>query len=446
MKIQKLVLVLTLFLFQLQVYGNDSLTTIRLTESVDRLNTEMANLRTEMHSVNNNQLTQDGNFVSTTANLIAFLSLFSTVFSIGVALWGSQIIKSAKNQVREVKQEAKTTKEDFDKAKFEVSNKTSEVLQKASEALNNSEEVEKMRFSVEHKLKEIENLKDELEQKYNNMLLISPLYSDGIRHLDAGDIDIAIDKFNHVLSIDQNNISAKGALAMCYSGIDDIVATRKITELISSGNANSETFVFAGIIARRAGDYDQAIKLFENAIELELKKPAPYQVPFSIYNHLAYTHLYKEKLEKAAECFKKAKAIRNNNSASLYGLLKISFLRTRSSDPTKEQLADVNSAIKIVSRDAHTKIKSPFYKFGLLFACMCPNTESVLCENVLKLALDGTSNLGILKEQLREYKIFKSYEVNLNSLTLCIEQIEARIAELEKINVEIINRHVSSLH
>lgn len=320
--------------------------------------------------------------------------------------------------------EIKNTEKEVDVIKNRMVEKETSIqrLLKAMEEKENSIENDFKSLTVEkERIKQnVETLKERFENESKKTLRLIDLYNQAYEKMNTGSIGTAIKKFNEILRIDESHIGAICKLAMCYSSVDDdhqaIIEIHKHAEKNGCPAAIYSTY---GVILRRVGKYEKALSAFGKAIESDFKNN------YVTYAHIGFTYLLKKEYVKAIEYFDKSIEMDGSHSSSVYGKLKTKVLY-RPDDVDKSLIA---LAIKNAQKGIIENPKYPFPYFGLAFAQMIGN--NVECMSSLKIAIEYCKNIGIIKEQLLEYKLFNHLADQFDYLNPCIDLLDEEIKRLK---------------
>ena len=404
---------------------------------IDRLNDKIDKLSNAVSSLNSNMIGHEGNYLSHDGNTFMFVTIILMVVSMVVGVGGYITIDNARQRIKTAEKslalsDAALREKIIEINLFEERMKT---LVRETEAkvqdIGDTEEttkehLEEILTKKNNILKDIGIMREDFTSKTNKIFQTIPIYYAAIEKLNAGNIDVAISKFQKILDIDPLNITAQSSLAMCYSGKDDVKAAMDVIPIINAPNVTEEALVFCGIIMRRVERFSDAVNLFKRALKFDKKI-------FSTYNHLGYTYMYQSDFINSKKSFLKAMKLRPKNSASNYGLLKLSYLYPESFNE-QEKEGYLTSAIKNAIKDNDENPTLPYYQFGLAFALMCENKEGEVCIKELEKALHRCKNLGILKEQLLDYELLKKHNVRLIHLEECISMLSDAISTIKSEN------------
>lgn len=410
-------------------------------KSLNGLSEKVDKMTDRLDSRYNNVITSDGNYIAWASLLLA---------TVGLVL-GVVVIKGYFD--------SKKTKEDVEKTLTEIREKANSTLQKSSEVLaetkrNEAEmntvitslrsqeqklksDLTELQSEKENILNEIENIKKSSEKFIKDIderfkiesektLELIDLYNQAYEKMNLGSIKIALQKFKKILTFNENHVGARCKLAMCYSSLDrDALAIDVISKYAHNENEHSAIYSTYGVILRRTGEYDKSLQYFFKALEGEFKNN------HTTYSHIGYVYLFKRKYEKARESFNKSLELDENNSPSTYGLLKLSILENPDSDYS--QLIEL--AHRNAERDINEHPKYPFPYFGLSFVEVLSNNPNY--ENSVKEAITLCKNIGILKEQLFEYKIFYPLRSKLKYIEHVCDILQKEIDRLSKLYMDV---------
>lgn len=415
--ILKLLPILTLFAFQdiclaQKVHSRDSLKISR--NGYDSLQNYLNSLSAVQDKVNKLSDVIDAkanNIMTANGNVIAWCTIIVGLLAIAFGGITLQTYVSSKKGKAKVK-----------KAVKDIESKASEVEELRSKLETEKTKYEEAKTEFERKLLEYNEEFHQLKKKYENDKRNVEDYSDACDKLDEGSIEIAKKKFRKILERQKDFHQATSKLAMCYSADDNnLEAIRIISSMIAMNGSFLEAYSSEGIILRRLSKFDEAIASFLKAL------PPPGGVPLqSTYTHIGYCYLYKGDYDAAAEYFTKGKET-DHTSPAYYGLVKADLLKTR-----EVNAAMLKEAIAVSNYDVLENFKYPYHRFGQAFLQMCLNTNGEDFIRKINETLLICKNIGILKEQLWEYKLVKEKGLNFDRLDECIEILQNRISAIKR--------------
>ncbi len=134
-----------------------------------------------------------------------------------------------------------------------------------------------------------------------------------------GDYEKAIDYLKSVISQDDQCLNLYKSLSLCYIEIGDCPNAQLVLKrAVEVGIADDFTFVKLGDLYRRENRFDEAIKQYEEAVEMNPDNP-------NVYNGWGYILLMKGQKEAADLKFSKALELNPNHERARFNLVKLKF-------------------------------------------------------------------------------------------------------------------------
>jgi tetratricopeptide (TPR) repeat protein len=339
---------------------------------------------------------------------------------------------------------ARDAKKDADETvaamKFQVANEMAEIRKKKDEITDTKTEIDLVKIDLlsaqqaqiaaknnfdskaielTEKITNIDNSLVVNEKKWRDEKINISEFTLACEKLEVGAITDAQTAFENILIRDENYFQASCKIAMCQSSIDEnVIAAMTIAALIEKRPEDLHAHSTKGVILRRLGKYDEAINSFQQLITVRG------QAKRSTYTHIGYCYMYKGEYDKSIENFEKGKVDRS--SPAYYGLVKANLLKNGEVPKTL-----LNEAVSISRHDIMENPNYPYHNFGAAFLLLCEDSGDNKFDKHLKDALESCRNLGILNEQLFEYKLIEKKGIALKKLEYAINQFSDKIESIK---------------
>jgi tetratricopeptide (TPR) repeat protein len=155
-----------------------------------------------------------------------------------------------------------------------------------------------------------------------------PLYFDGLKALQAGEVATAIAKFQDALQADPKHLKALVNLTRAYLKVEQLDnAESTIDEAVQVDSNNASVHRVKGLVMHALGNDDQAIDAYERSIEIDENNPYA-------YNNLGLIYLLRGDHVEAAAMFEKAIAL-NDGVVFFYNNLGMAYEGTREFEKAK---------------------------------------------------------------------------------------------------------------
>lgn len=184
-------------------------------------------------------------------------------------------------------------------------NRVLKINPKVTVAINSKKEILKL-LDSKHQDSHIKKL------KYDEAFLKS--HNTGLNHLQSGNHIVAIDYFNHAISIHPDNPEAHHNKGMALEKIGEFEAALQSYKLaIHYHEESAATHNNLGNTLRELNQLNEAINSFEEALKINPNYP-------EALNNLGWTHYIMRNFSKAKECYQKAIAINSELYAAYFNL------------------------------------------------------------------------------------------------------------------------------
>jgi len=412
LKIQFLILSLILSFSSYAQIKIDSSILRRLDSLEEQIKSEK--LRSEqLNKMSEYNVSNANNVMTYTNNVVAFFAILLTLWGITVGFF---TIKNHK-EIGETEAKVNVIKKGIEDKELKISNMLTSIQDREKRIEDDFNNLIEQRIKIENDFK---YLNDRFDSESKKTLRLITLYDQAYDNLNYGRIKNAIKNFNLILEIEPNHYESICKLAMCYSSIDDnITALTKILPYTNAPESPAMVFSTYGVILCRLRKYTAALVQFNKAIASDFK------TNHTTYSHIGYTYLLLKDYMNAIKYFDQSLLLNKHNSSASNGKLKATYL----TDPLMVHRTLIDNALKNSKRDILENPKYPFPRFSLAFAEMV--NDDIKCVNSLRSAMDLCQNVGILRELMFEYNIFKREDISLNYLNECIELVNNEINQLK---------------